>query len=253
MWRLLLWSLPLLRPSLGLGGGLARWHRAVSAVPKAAILPVGFGSASDPVDDWDGLKLIEAAMGRARTNPGLMEQLLLDRAISSDAFASQLRAILPDHVDADLAARAAKQTHDAGERTWDARDMVRAAVVAVYALPGGAATIDELGAWLVDETRRAAYVEAETNPKGELLNRGGAVEAVRLSYPFMDHMPQFSARATLGESVAYAEGPRRKESERRASARLLVAMGLLSKTPAPDDETGDTDVGDCRATSTADT
>ncbi|KAJ1430812.1 hypothetical protein B484DRAFT_48243 [Ochromonadaceae sp. CCMP2298] len=211
--------------------GLREWHAMVAKIPKADIVPLGFGSATDTANKMAflGDKILNAKIARtiwALEDDQSIEQLTNVQSFvhSNDFYADNLKSILPAHVDENIEALAAEQKHNAGT-------IVEAAVVAVDSLDQSGPTADRaianLADWLTNTAiqRMAESNTESSNFKGNLLVTGGTVDSKPMpGYPA--HAPRFTATATMGGASCEAEGPSKKESEQSASRQLLESVGV---------------------------
>jgi hypothetical protein len=166
--------------------GLQRWHAAVSRLPRACFLPLGFGGTKTAdVDAFHGDKLLSSAVSNALYQDSIERTVgqlttLLSNAVSNAHLAQQLPDLLPQ---LDLSAAGfAMQTHTAGTA-------VEAALWHVHRA-GDCEAVEEVATWLL---RSAASDESPHNPKGQLLEIGGIVEA-RCVRGEGTHDPMFRAQ-----------------------------------------------------------
>jgi dsRNA-specific ribonuclease len=175
------------------------------------------------VDAFHGDKLLSSAVSNALYQDSIERTVgqlttLLSNAVSNAHLAQKLPDLLPQL--GLSAAGFATQTHTAGTA-------VEAALWHVHRA-GDCAAVDEVATWLL---RSAASDESPRNPKGQLLEIGGIVEA-RCVRGEGTHDPMFRAIAVFGGVRCESdEQSSKKEAEQVAAMLVLQEAGLLPPNP----------------------
>ncbi len=215
-------------PSGLTGMGLGRWHAALRRirVPPKELLPLGFGGLERANRDaFHGDKTlshyVSLAMRDSQKEASIGElTFLMSATVSNAHLAQHVRQLCPavPLPEDDSALRA--QTHDAGT-------VVEAAVWRVFEEAGDREAVAELAEFLLREAQKGSQL---INPKGRLLELGGAVGALRLGGK--DNSPIFRASASInGESAESDEHGSKKEAEQEAAGRALKKAGLYPTAP----------------------